>query len=106
MRWSDLPRNPSPRTLRQFAVLWLVFFEWLAMRAGQTGHPRVELLLLVLGVTVGPVGLIAPRVVRPVFVGWMMLAFPIGWALSHVMMAIAFYGLFTPIGLVFRLMGR
>ena len=34
------------------------------------------------------------------------LAFPIGWTVSLIMLAILYYGLFTPIGLVFRLIGR
>jgi hypothetical protein len=36
----------------------------------------------------------------------MVLAFPIGWTVSRLVLAAVFYGLFTPIGLVFRLMGR
>ena len=43
---------------------------------------------------------------RFIYVGWMVLAFPIGWTVSQVMLAIMFFGLFTPIGLVFRLIGR
>jgi hypothetical protein len=36
----------------------------------------------------------------------MVLAFPIGWTISQVVLALLFYGLFAPIGLVFRLIGR
>ena len=36
----------------------------------------------------------------------MVLAFPIGWTVSQVMLALMFFGLFMPIGLVFRLIGR
>ena len=43
---------------------------------------------------------------RPIYVGWMVLAFPIGWTVSQAMLALMFYGLFTPIGLLFRLIGR
>ncbi len=43
---------------------------------------------------------------RWVYIGWMILAFPIGWTVSQVMLAVMFFGLFTPIGLVFRLIGR
>ena len=43
---------------------------------------------------------------RPVFVGWMMLAFPLSWLVSHIALAIVFYGFFTPLALVFRLSGR
>ena len=55
---------------------------------------------------IGLLGLLWPRVIRPVYVGWMVLAFPIGWTVSQAMLAVMFYGLFTPIGLLFRLIGR
>ena len=44
--------------------------------------------------------------VKPIFVGWLVLTFPIGWTVSNLMLAILFYGVFTPLGLVFRLRGR
>jgi hypothetical protein len=31
---------------------------------------------------------------------------PIGWVISHFVLAVLLYGLFTPIGLFFRLVGR
>jgi hypothetical protein len=57
-------------------------------------------------VTVGPIGLTRPEWVRPIFVAWMALAFPIGWTVSRAVLALVYYGLFTPLGLVFRLLGR
>jgi hypothetical protein len=36
----------------------------------------------------------------------MVLAFPIGWTISQVMLAALFYGLLTPISLVFRSLNR
>jgi hypothetical protein len=36
----------------------------------------------------------------------MVMAFPIGWTISQFILALMFYRLFTPIGLVFRLLGR
>ena len=50
--------------------------------------------------------MIRPEWLRSIYVGWMVLAFPIGWTVSQVMLAVMFFGLFTPIGLVFRLIGR
>jgi Saxitoxin biosynthesis operon protein SxtJ len=44
--------------------------------------------------------------VRPVFVGWMIAAFPIGWLVSKVLTAALFFTVFTPIALIFRLLGR
>src|SRR5262245_4013799 len=107
MTWSDIPGNPSQRTLRQFAALWLLFLGGLGC-----WHLllRVNTLygwsLLALAVGAGVPGLIRPGLLRPLFVGWMILAFPVGWLISHLVLAVLFYGVFTPLGLWFRLRGR
>jgi len=98
---------PDDRMLRQFALLWVVFFG--AMALAQEFHHHRHVLALVLGVlavTVGPIGFVWPRAIRPVFIGWMVLVFPIGWVISHIMLGILFYGMFSPIGLLFRIRGR
>jgi hypothetical protein len=107
MQWSDTPFQPAPRTLRQFAGLWLVFFGglggWLAVGRAQL---TAGCLLAGLALVVGCLGLAKPLALRWVFVAWMLLAFPIGWAVSRVLLAATFYGVFTPAGLVFRLLSR
>lgn len=42
---------------------------------------------------------------RPMFVGWMYAAYPIGWVVSHVLLAIVYFVVLTPIGLLMRLIG-
>lgn len=107
MRWSDIPFSPSPRMLRQFAALWLVFFGGMAAWQGMMrGRVEAAAALAVVAVAVGGLGLVRPALVRPIFVGWMVLAFPIGWAVSLVLLGLIYYGLFTPIALAFRLAGR
>jgi len=107
MNWSDVTKPPSNRMLRQFAGLWIVFFGGFALwRAwhGQTGASTVGLGAAAL--IVGVAGLIMPAVVRPIYTGWMIAAFPIGWTVSKITLGGVFYLVFTPVGVVFRLMGR
>jgi hypothetical protein len=107
MQWSDIQFSPSAKTLRQFAGLWLACFGGLALWEGFIrGHATTAAVFFTLALAVGPLGLVWPSVVRPIYVAWMVLAFPIGWAVSQLTLALLFYGLFTPIGLVFRLIGR
>jgi hypothetical protein len=107
MRWSDLPLKPSPRMLRQFAGLWIVFFglmalwKWLGQDNTQTAT-----ILGALAVTVGPLGLVAPQAIRPIFIGWLVLAFPIGWVISRAVLLTLFFGVMFPIGVLFRAIGR
>jgi Saxitoxin biosynthesis operon protein SxtJ len=107
MRWSDIQFDPPRRTLRQFAWLWLAFFGGMALwQALVKAHMALGLTLAALALFVGSLGLARPETVRFIYVGWMVLAFPIGWTVSQVMLAVMFFGLFTPFGLVFRLIGR
>jgi hypothetical protein len=107
MQWSDIPFDPPRRTLRQFAGLWLTFFGGMALwQALARGRMGLAIGLAVLAMTIGLLGLARPAAVRLIYVGWMILAFPIGWTVSQVMLALMFFGMFTPIGLVFRLVGR
>ena len=107
MSWSGLPLRPTPRALRQFAGAWLVFF--LAFGAHQylvRKHPSAGLVLMALAMVIGLLGLIKPSAVRWLFVGWMVLAFPIGWAISLLMLLLMFYCIITPVALLFRIRGR
>jgi hypothetical protein len=36
----------------------------------------------------------------------MVLAFPIGWVVSEAMLLLMYYGILTPVAVVFRLRGR
>jgi len=107
MTWSDIPMRPTTRALRQFAAAWLVFF--LVFGAHQylaRNHPRWGLCLMAMALGIGVLGLIKPAAVRWLFVGWMIVAFPVGWLVSLLMLLIMFYGLITPLALLFRLWGR
>jgi hypothetical protein len=107
MQWSDITFDPPRRTLRQFAGLSLVIFGGLAgWNYFAKGEVVSSAVLATLALAIGLPGLVRPQLVRPVFVGAMILAFPIGWLVSRVLLALLFYGLVTPMGLVFRLTGR
>lgn len=107
MTLGDISFNPSPKSLRQFAGAWLVFF--LASGLHQTlakGHTQLGMAMIVAAFVVGVLGLVYPPSVRWLFVGLTLLAFPIGWVVTQVMLAVMFYAVITPVAFLFRLMGR
>ena len=107
MQWSDIPLRPDRKMHRQFAGLWLACFSALALwEALGKGNLTRAAVLGAAALAVGPAGLIWPALVRPIFVAWMVLAFPIGWTISQAIVALMYYGLLTPLGLFFRLIGR
>lgn len=107
MRWSDVTAPPTDRKLRQFAVIAAIVLAVLAVwHLSAMGN-----LLLASGYTcvallVGAIGLARPRWLAPIFTLWMIAAFPLAWLVSTLVLALIFFGLLTPLGLVFRLLGR
>lgn len=110
--------NPERRILAQFAWFALVAFpllaglftrgaaRWYAVWDWQWSHPVVlalaalgalQLVLFVAGV---------PALSRALWVALTLIAFPIGFVVSMLLMALIYYLVVTPIGLVFRLIGR
>jgi hypothetical protein len=107
MKWSDLPLKPTARALRQFAGAWLILFLAVGVhRYVARGQHQVGIAVGVMAVVVGGLGLIKPAAVRWLFVGATVLAFPIGWVISQVMLAVMYYGIITPLALWFRIRGR
>ena len=100
--------NPSTKQLRQFAGIWFpAFCGLVGWSIGQkTGHwSEVEIGWVLAGLlSVG--GLILPALMRPIFVGLILLTFPIGWVVSHLLLGVIFYGLVTPIGYILRISGH
>ena len=105
MKLADLPLNPPPRMLRQFAGAWLVVFTAFALKSGVMQSTHAGLVLGGLAL-IGVAGLVAPRSVRALFVVASVVAFPIGWMVSQLVLALMFYGVLTPLALWFRLRGR
>jgi saxitoxin biosynthesis operon SxtJ-like protein len=98
--------DPSPRDLRAFSALWLGFFGFLGYLAGHGGSARAAIVLWVVGASAGLTGLIRPSLVRLLYVTWMGVTYPIGFVVSNLLLAMVFYLVITPVGLLMRLGGR
>jgi hypothetical protein len=99
--------NPPARTLRQFGWLCaIVFGGWGAKLVVTAEASSAGWGLVAVGLTAGLLGTLYPEILRPVFVGWMILVFPIGWAVSHLLLGLLFFGVFTPVGLLLRTFGK
>ena len=107
MKWSDLPLKPTARALRQFAAAWLIFFLAVGVyRYLARGQHQVGVAVGVMAVVIGVTGLIRPAAVRWLYVVATVLTFPIGWVVSQIMLALMFYGVISPLALLFRIRGR
>jgi hypothetical protein len=113
-----LDLKPPDRVLRQFAWIAAIGFPLLAAIFTRGGisfwqplswnwtHP-VVLALGGLGLLQLVLCLVGFRALTlPLYVVMTLIAFPIGFVLSHVLIALIYYLVFTPMALVFRLIGR
>lgn len=111
-----LDLKPADSQLKQFAFIAVVGLPLIAMIVlkfcgygwdwAHWSHTAVVITL-----SVGILQLLAFLVgfkplTHVIFVVLMIVALPIGFVLSHVLMAAIYYFVMTPIGLIFRLIGR
>lgn len=94
--------RPTQRQLRQFAVLWLpglsLIAAWIGWRNGASDRALLWAFSFVVAFVC--VGFVKPSAVRPVFVALTVAAYPIGWVVGHLLLAIFFFGVVTSIGLI------
>src|SRR6188472_2942369 len=93
--------RPSQRELRLFGGLWTPLFfvitaASLLYRHGP-GSLSITIGLCVAAAVVGFVGWTAPAVLRPVYLVLIVLTFPLGSIVSHLILFALFYGVVTPV---------
>jgi Saxitoxin biosynthesis operon protein SxtJ len=103
-----LQLHPAPRELRMFAGIWFPaiaavvgLFLWHA--TGETGPSRV---LWSVATGWGVLGLFVPAVMKPAWVALMVGSWPIGFVVSHLVLAVVYYLVITPTGLACRFFRR
>ena len=104
----EINRDPSHRQIRQFAFIALPGFCLVlaAIAMYRFGSWPTAGSLIAAGVASIALGLVRPRWMRVVYIGWMWAAFPIGWLVSHALLAAIFYLVMTPIGLLRKIIGH
>lgn len=104
----EINHHPSRRELRLFAGLWFPAFWGLIGLLGFSKWGRLDVAVALWGAAVGisVIGLWRPRFMRWIYLGMVYAVYPIGFVISHVLLALIYYAVMTPFGLVMRLVGR
>jgi polyferredoxin len=94
------------KQLRDFGLLvggiFVVIGLWPMLWRGEP----LRLWALGLGLVLMALGVGLPAVLRPIHKTWMWIGHILGWVNTRIILGIVFYGLVTPIGMIFRLMGK
>jgi len=112
----EINLNPDKKTLRQFGVIAFVGFGILAALAYYEklifsfGLGEARLTVVTIFAALGSIALlfslVAPKANRILYVGLTLLAFPIGFVLSYILMGTLYFLIIGPIAVMFRLFGR
>jgi len=79
-----------------------VIFASVSIWKGGGAYPYI----LAVGLSFALVGLTSPRIIRPVYLKWMLFAGVIGRFNAKLLLTLTFLFIVTPIGLLMRLMGK
>jgi len=100
-------REPSERELRWFGLTLLGFFGLIGgLIYHRSSGLRAPIILWSAATTFAIVYYALPAIRRLAFRTWMTVTYPIGWTVSHLVLGIFYFLVFTPIGLLMRLLGR
>ncbi len=99
--------KPDDKTLKEFAefgmfILGLVAAPWFLYR----GHVTTAIVFWIVAIVLRVLAFVNPQWVRSPFIALSVVTWPIGFVISHVALAIVYYLVFTPMALLFRLLGR
>jgi hypothetical protein len=98
--------NPTRRELNWFGLFWLIFFAAAAGYVGwRFGWGLGAWTILAAAILVPTVGWLQPAVMRTAYLALTYVTLPIGFVVSHVVLAAVYYLVFTPVGLLMKLAG-
>jgi carbamoyltransferase len=101
-RHAQAVTQPSPRTLRQFALLCMLFSLAAAASCYRSGLPGWCVAGAGLAALVSLPGLFHPAIAAPVFFGLMWVTTPVRWLTSRLLLFLIYFAVVFPIGLLQR----
>ncbi len=97
-------REPTPRELEIFGSLLALFFGLIgALVLWRASSWTVAIACWTIALLTAIVYYSVPSVKRPTYMVWMAVVYPIGWTITHLLLALVYYGWITPVGLLMRL---
>jgi hypothetical protein len=103
----ELNKNPSQKELAWFGLMFLAFFGliggfvWWRFQAQTVAYALWGVAAVLVAAYYA-----VPSLRKPMYLGWLYAAFPIGWVISHVVMGVIYFLVITPFALIFKLIGR
>jgi hypothetical protein len=106
MAGGTVDHKASTKELRNFGLLvggvFSVIGVWPMVFRGEP----LRLWAVIVGSLLILFGALVPTWLAPIHRGWMWVGHVLGWINTRIILGVIFYGLITPIGVLFRLLGK
>ena len=108
MSMIEINWNPKRKELRDFGNIALIASVVLSLLLYFLKHLALQWILVILsvGILIFLCSLISMKLTRIIYLGLILLTFPIGYIVSFLVMTLFYFLIITPIGLVFRITGH
>ncbi len=103
----DLDINPDCKKLRSFAWVSTFVFAVVAFMLHRDESGKwIQIVAASFACYSFFCAMISPGLVRPLYVILTVLAFPIGWISSNIILMLLYYGMILPVGVLLRFFGK
>lgn len=99
--------NPTTSQLKWFGCLWFPLFLVMVIVFGFKAFVTPPAVILAaVAVLSFVLGAAVPQLLKPIFVGLLLITFPIGFVVSHAVLAVLFFLFLTPMAFLMRVFGH
>lgn len=104
----EIDWNPKSKQLKNFGKIALVATAIISLLLYFLKGVAIQWVSIILafGIIIFIISLISLKLTKLIYLGMILLTLPIGFVVSFVLLAAFYFLLLTPLGLIFRLIGR
>jgi hypothetical protein len=97
------PENIGRKDLKQFGLVFALILSFFAFTQFRKGNVTLSMWFAMFAGLMSITGVLSPILLTPVFKVFTKIAHALGWFNTRLILALAYYFVITPIGLVLRI---
>lgn len=101
-----MKNRDEKKDIRTFGVGFTVIFLVIGSYQLYKGYYNAALWLYLTAGLILPLSILTPFILKPAYIVLTTISHKIGWLNTRILLGIIFYLVFTPISLIYRLIGR
>jgi hypothetical protein len=104
----EINRSPNRKELRNFAIIALAASVFISVLLYVLRGLEIQWIAIICaaGFIIFLSSIVWLKLTRIIYLGLILVTLPIGWAVNFILLAAFYFLLLTPLGLLFRLIGR